>query len=75
MVGKVIKMPLVYQSYRWYSPEQKQISVRYHGRIVDALAAGDAEEAELTMHEHVLQARDVLVSRVPAGDDGAGGSG
>jgi DNA-binding GntR family transcriptional regulator len=65
MVGKVIKLPLVYNSYRWYSPEQKGISVRYHKRIVDALAAGDADQAELMMREHVHEARDVLVSRVP----------
>jgi len=63
MVGKVIRLPLVYNSYRWYSPEQKRISARYHTRIVDALAARDAEQAQLVMGEHVLEARNVLVPR------------
>jgi len=66
MVRKVIKQPLVYNSYRWYSPEQMRISVRYHRRIVAAFAAGDADAAELLMREHVLEARDVLVAQVRA---------
>jgi DNA-binding GntR family transcriptional regulator len=65
MVGKVIKLPLVYSSYRWYSPEQKRDSVRYHRRLVDAFAARDAQRAEVIMKDHVLEARDVLVSRMP----------
>jgi DNA-binding GntR family transcriptional regulator len=68
MVGKVIRLPLVYNSYRWYSPVQTRISVSYHRRIVDAFAAGDADAAEQIMREHVLEARDVLVSRVPASE-------
>jgi len=66
MVGKVIKLPLVYNAYRWYSPEQMQISVRYHRQIVDAFAARDADLAEQSMREHVLEARDVLVAQVRA---------
>jgi DNA-binding GntR family transcriptional regulator len=72
MAGKVIRLPLVYNSYRWYSPEQKRISVRFHTRIVDALAAHDADQAQLIMGDHVLQARDVLVPR--ASEAEAGGS-
>jgi DNA-binding GntR family transcriptional regulator len=64
MVRKVIELPLVYNSYRWYSPDQKRISVHYHWQIVKALAAGDADRAELIMKEHVFEARDVLVARV-----------
>ncbi len=64
MVGRVIKLPLVYNSYRWYSPEQKRISVEYHRLIVDAFAARDAETAELKMREHVFEARKVLVARL-----------
>jgi DNA-binding GntR family transcriptional regulator len=70
MVGKVIRLPLVYNSYRWYSPEQKRISARYHTRIVDALAARDADLAQLVMGEHVLEARDVLVPRASKAEAG-----
>jgi DNA-binding GntR family transcriptional regulator len=66
MVRKVIKLPLVYNSYRWYSPEQMRISVRYHRRIVEAFALGDADLAEQSMREHVLEACDVLVAQVKA---------
>jgi DNA-binding GntR family transcriptional regulator len=66
MVRRVIELPLVYKSYIWYSPDQKQISVHYHRQIVTALAARDSERAELIMKEHVFEARDLLVSHLRA---------
>jgi DNA-binding GntR family transcriptional regulator len=66
MVQKVIELPLVYKSYIWYSPEQKRISAHYHRQITNALAARDAERAELIMKEHVFEARDLLVGQVRA---------
>ena len=70
MVQKVIELPLVYKSYIWYSPDQKQISAHYHRQIAAALAGRDAERAELIMREHIFEARDLLVSRL--GTTGAG---
>jgi DNA-binding GntR family transcriptional regulator len=64
LVRKVIELPLVYNSYRWYSGDQMRISVHYHGQITKALDDGDADRAELIMKEHVLEARDVLVAHV-----------
>ena len=66
MVRGVIQLPLVYRSYVWYSPEQKLISEHYHRQITTALAAGDAERAELVMTEHVLEARDFLIAQLQA---------
>jgi DNA-binding GntR family transcriptional regulator len=66
MVRRVIELPLVYKSYIWYSPDQNRISVHYHRQIVTALAARDAERAELIMKEHVFEARDLLVSHLRA---------
>jgi DNA-binding GntR family transcriptional regulator len=66
MVRKVIELPLVYNSYRWYSPEQKRLSVHYHRQIVKALTAADADRAELIMKEHLFEARDLLVAHVRA---------
>jgi DNA-binding GntR family transcriptional regulator len=68
MVRKVIELPLVYSSYRWYSAEQNRLSVHYHRQIVKALAAGDADRSELVMKEHVFEARDLLVARVASGE-------
>ena len=62
MVRQVIELPLVYKSYIWYSPDQKRISAHYHRQITNALAARDAERAELIMKEHVFEARDLLVA-------------
>ena len=64
MVRGVIQLPLVYRSYVWYSPDQKLISEHYHRQLTAALAARDAERAELVMKEHVLEARDLLVSNM-----------
>ena len=36
------------------------------GQIVNALAGGDGERAELIMKEHVFEARDLLVARLRA---------
>ena len=64
MVRKVVDLPLVYKSYIWYSPDQKQISAHYHRQIVTALAARDSERAELIMKEHMFEARDLLVEHM-----------
>jgi DNA-binding GntR family transcriptional regulator len=66
MVRQVVQLPLVYRSFYWYSPEQKQISEHYHRQLTAALAAGDAERAELVMKEHVLEARDFLIAHLEA---------
>jgi DNA-binding GntR family transcriptional regulator len=66
MVRSVVQLPLVYRSYHWYSPEQKLISEHYHRQLTAALAARDAERAEIVMKEHVLEARDFLVAQIRA---------
>jgi DNA-binding GntR family transcriptional regulator len=66
LVRKVIELPLVYNAYRWYSPDQMAISAHYHRQIVDAFAAGDADRAELMMKEHLFEARALLVAQVQA---------
>lgn len=70
MVRKVIELPLVYKSYVWYSPNQKRISEHAHEQLAHALAARDADRAELIMREHVYEARDLLIARMrDAGGD------
>lgn len=64
MVRKVIELPLVYKSYIWYSPDQKRISEHAHRQLTHALAARDADRAELIMREHVYEARDLLMARM-----------
>jgi DNA-binding GntR family transcriptional regulator len=64
MARKTIELPLVYRSYIWYSPDQQRISVHYHRQITRALAARDAERAEMIMKEHIYEARDVLLAHI-----------
>ena len=71
MVRKVIELPLVYKSYIWYSPRQREISVHYHRQITHALEMRDAERAEWVMKEHVFEARDLLVAHVRELEDRA----
>lgn len=64
MVRKVIELPLVYKSYHWYSPHQKRLSEHAHEQLVQVLASGDADRAELTMRAHVYEGRDVLIAHM-----------
>lgn len=70
MVRKVVELPLVYRSFYWYSPEQKRVSDHYHQQLTHALAARDAERAELLMKEHVFEARDFLIEKLKERHDG-----
>jgi DNA-binding GntR family transcriptional regulator len=66
MARNVVQLPLVYRSFYWYSAEQKRISEHYHRQLTTALAAHDAERAEIVMKEHVLEAGDFLVAKARA---------
>ena len=68
LVRNVIEIPLVYKSFYWYSPEEKLISQHYHRQLARAMRVGDAERAELIMKEHVLEARDFLLTQLRSAD-------
>ncbi len=55
-------LPMVYSSYCWQSPEERTVVDVFHRRITDALVARDAERAEWQVKEHLMQARDFLIS-------------
>jgi len=69
MVRSVIHLPLVYRAYVWFTREEKRTSVDYHARVVDALAAGDADGAATLMEEHVLRAREGLARALQQSGD------
>lgn len=69
MARKVIELPLVYRSFQWYSPLQKQASSHYHEQLATAFEARDGELAELLMRSHVLAARDTLIAHLRAAAD------
>jgi len=57
-------LPLVYSSYCWLSPDERTVVDVFHRRITDALVARDAERAKWQVKEHLLQARDFLISQL-----------
>jgi DNA-binding GntR family transcriptional regulator len=64
MARRVMELPLVYRSYRWYTPEQRERAEREHLQLLRAFERHDAERAELVMKHHILQGGDVILDHV-----------
>ena len=62
MVTQTRALPLIYQSYAWYTPAQLSLSLEYHQRVLSALERHDAEQAEYDMRHHLFNAREALTS-------------
>jgi DNA-binding GntR family transcriptional regulator len=60
MVMQTRALPLIYQSYAWYTLEQLATSLEYHRRVLSALERHDAEQAEYDMRHHLFNAREAL---------------
>lgn len=75
MARKVIQLPLVYRSFHWYSPAQKDASSHYHEQLTLAFEARDPDLAELLMCAHVLGARQTLMAHLRSvGDETSAGA-
>jgi len=66
MAHAVIRLPLVYKAYIWFTPEQREASARYHRKILKALEKRDAERAAEVMADHVYGARGALLKALEA---------
>ena len=64
VVRSAVEVPLVYRSFYLFSEEETELSEIMHRRIAAALAAGDAERAELLMKEHIFEGRDQLLAHL-----------
>jgi DNA-binding GntR family transcriptional regulator len=62
MVNQIRAVPLIYQSYAWYTREQLELSLEYHWRVLDALENHDADRAERDMRHHLTNAREALIA-------------
>lgn len=60
MVMQTRALPLIYQSYAWYTSAQLSLSLEYHRRVLSALERHDAEQAEHDMRHHLFNAREAL---------------
>lgn len=62
----MIDLPLMFRSFYWYSAEERTQQIFFHRRIIDALAAHDADRARALMTEHILEGRDAVLRHVTA---------
>jgi DNA-binding GntR family transcriptional regulator len=53
IVRSLLEIPLPYKRGYWSHPENKEHSVDFHRRVVEALRAGDPDAAETSMREHL----------------------
>jgi DNA-binding GntR family transcriptional regulator len=64
-VRSAVEQPLVYRSFRAFTPAEWSNSAELHRRIATAIAARDAERAELAMKEHIFRGRDFWMAEHP----------
>ena len=64
LVRAVTRLPLIYRTYYWLSANGRLIALHYHQQITHALEERDPIRAESLMREHILEARDTLVSHL-----------
>ena len=53
-----------YRIANLYSPDELRQSLRGHNAIVEALEARDSGRAQATLRDHVLEARDLIISKL-----------
>jgi DNA-binding GntR family transcriptional regulator len=66
IVRRVVEMPLVYRTYNWYSPAQRENAERQHFQLLRAFEMHDADRAELLMKHHILEGGDVILDHLAA---------
>jgi DNA-binding GntR family transcriptional regulator len=67
MARRVRELPLVYQTYYWFSPERCRTAEEQHLELLHALERHDDERAELVMKHHILAGADLLLEQLGAG--------
>lgn len=67
LVASLVNVPVIMQTFKQYSPEALQRSLRHHREIVDALVVGDGDWACAVMRSHVYAARHQILCP-PIGD-------
>jgi len=63
LLGTIVEIPLVLNTFRSYSLEQIRRSAAQHLELTDAFAARDEEWASAVMTAHIRSARQTLMSK------------
>lgn len=58
LLSTLIALPLVYQSFFWYSSNELLISITHHKSIESAIKEKDSEQARALMTTHIYHGRD-----------------
>jgi len=66
LIETLIHVPIVMQTYKVYSPEALERSLRHHREIVTAMKSGDEVWAASIMRAHVLAAREEVLGQSEA---------
>jgi DNA-binding GntR family transcriptional regulator len=64
-VRSAIEQPLVYRSFRAFTPAEWALSTQQHRRVATTIAARDAQGAELAMREHIFRGLDFWLGEHP----------
>jgi DNA-binding GntR family transcriptional regulator len=64
-VSSFIQTPFAYQAHVWYDEPNRRRALEEHGRVIELIAAKDADGAEEAMAVHVRAGREFLMSRLP----------
>lgn len=66
LLARTVDVPLVFQSFRKFDPDELARSHLFHQLIFAAIEAKEPDRARRLMLEHIFQGRDVLLAHVEA---------
>lgn len=65
LLRMIVSVPLVFQSFYWYSDEELAESCAEHGEILRALEDHDGPRAEALMRKHIMRGFNTLRRELP----------
>ena len=69
MLAGTVDIPLVFQAFRTFGPEEIERSDLFHHLIAEAMARRDGRRAAALMGEHIAQGRDAVLDAMVTSDD------
>jgi DNA-binding GntR family transcriptional regulator len=65
LLRTIVSVPLVFQSFYWYSDRELAESSREHAEILEALKDRDGERAESLMRRHITRGFNTILRELP----------
>jgi DNA-binding GntR family transcriptional regulator len=72
MLARTVDIPLVFQAFRTFGPDEIERSDTFHHLIVAAMCRRDAGRASALMAEHIAQGRDAVLDALATGEPAGG---